>query len=150
MMNRAYFESIIMIERLHRLFLDVIKAELDRMGVRDINNVQCLLLYNIGKKELTVGELTKLGYYLGSNVSYSLQKMVKNQYIIQESSHNDRRSSYVKLSKKGLELFSKFDVILDMHSDYLIESGVSAKNSTNLVNTLRRFENFWTDLLAKT
>ena len=121
-MKGAYFESVIMIERLHRLFLEVIKIELDRMGVRDINNVQCLVLYNIGTEEVTVGELTNRGYYLGSNVSYNLRKMVQNQYLIQEPSPHDRRSSHVKLSKKGLELFNKFDGLLDMHANHLIKA----------------------------
>ena len=38
--------------------IEVVKLELDRMGIRDINNVQALILYNIGNDELTVGELT--------------------------------------------------------------------------------------------
>jgi DNA-binding MarR family transcriptional regulator len=138
-----------MIERLHRLFLDVINVELDRMNVRDINNVQCLVLYNIGTEEVTVGELTNRGYYLGSNVSYNLKKMVQNQYIIQEPSLHDRRSSHVKLSKKGISLFNKLDDLLEMHAAHLSKSDVSPQDSTNLVTVLHRFESFWTTLLAK-
>ena len=58
--------------------------ELDRTGIADINNIQALILSNIGKEELTVGELTNRGYYLGSDVSYIVKKMVENGYLEQE------------------------------------------------------------------
>ena len=74
-MSTPYFEAIQLIERLHRYFLDVVKVELDRKGIQDINNVQAMILYNIGHDEMTVGELTLRGYYLGSNVSYNVKKM---------------------------------------------------------------------------
>ncbi|MEI8295534.1 MAG: MarR family transcriptional regulator [Alphaproteobacteria bacterium] len=148
-MKNFYFESVIMIERLHRLFLEVIKAELDRIGVRDINNVQCLVLYNIGTEEVTVGELTNRGYYLGSNVSYNLRKMVQNQYLIQEPSSHDRRSSHVKLSKKGLDLFKKFDGTLELHSVHLAKSNVSLQDIKGMVKTLGNIEAFWTGLITK-
>ena len=80
-MKESYFEAVVMIERLHRLFLELIKLELDRMKRRDINNVQALVLYNIGENQLTVGELTNRGYYLGSIVSYNLRKLVKYCFV---------------------------------------------------------------------
>ena len=60
-----YLEALTLVERLHRRLLDVIKDEFDRRGRSDINSVQALLLYNIGDKELTAGELRTRGYYLG-------------------------------------------------------------------------------------
>ena len=68
-MKQVYVESISLIERLHRRFLDVIKIELERLHIDDINNVQTLILYNISEDQMTIGELTNRGYYLGSNVS---------------------------------------------------------------------------------
>jgi hypothetical protein len=70
-----YLETISLIERLHRHFLEVVKLELDGLGIYDINNVQGMMLFNIGDAEMTVGELTLRGCYLGSNVSYNLKKM---------------------------------------------------------------------------
>src|SRR3546814_3709702 len=75
------------------LFRSVIKSDLDRQGIRDLNNVQALILFNIGEEELSIGELTQRGYYLGSNVSYNVKKMVENGYLIQERSPHDRRRS---------------------------------------------------------
>ena len=113
--KQVYLECLLLIERLHRRFLDVIKLELDRLGIKDVNNVQTLILYNIGEAEMTVGELTSRGYYLGSNVSYNLKKLVENSYLEQERSPYDRRSVRVRLSPKGLELYGSIDALHDEH-----------------------------------
>lgn len=82
----SYLEALALIERLHRLLLDVIKDEFERVGVLEINAVQALLLFNIGDNEVTAGELKSRGYYQGSNVSYNLKRFVKecrySRYII--------------------------------------------------------------------
>src|SRR5690606_16006261 len=96
-----YREALLLIERLHRRFLDVLKAELDRLGRADVNNVQALILYNIGDDAITIGELTNRGYYLGSNVSYNVKKLVEAGYLEQERCAHDKRSVRVKLSEKG-------------------------------------------------
>jgi len=103
-MHNSYIEIISLIERVHRHFLEVVKLELDGLGIHDINNVQGLLLFNIGDAELTVGELTSRGCYLGSNVSYNLKKMVEHGYLSQERSVHDRRSIRVRLTEKGAKL----------------------------------------------
>jgi DNA-binding MarR family transcriptional regulator len=109
--KESYFEAIRLIERLHRQFLEVIKVELDRTGVVDIKN-KALIMSNIGKEELTVGELKNRGYYLGSNVSYNVKKMVENGYLEQERSTHDRRSVRVRVSDKGLGVC---DLIAGLH-----------------------------------
>ena len=82
-MRVLYLESLQLVERLHRRLLDVIKDEFDRAGRSDINAIQALLLFNIGESELTAGELRTRGYYLGSNVSYNLKKLVELEFIAQ-------------------------------------------------------------------
>jgi len=77
----TYLETLSMVERLHRLLLDVIKDEFERLGLLDINSVQALLLFNIGDNEVTAGELKSRGYYQGSNVSYNLKKLVEAEYM---------------------------------------------------------------------
>src|SRR6059058_4095168 len=63
-----YLEALTLVERLHRRLLDVIKDEFDRRGRADINSVQALLLYNIGDKELTAGELRTRGQLLVADI----------------------------------------------------------------------------------
>lgn len=141
----VYLETLSLIERLHRRFLDVIKAELDSLGTRDINNVQSLILYNIGEDELTVGELTNRGYYLGSNVSYNVKKLVENGYLEQQRSDHDRRSVRVRLSPKGLELCGRVDTLYDRHVEALFPPVMAVEEIETVNGALRTLERFWTD-----
>lgn len=143
-MKQVYFDSIMLIERLHRQFLEVIRVELDRIQIRDISNVQCFILYNIGKSRLSVGEVTNRGYYLGSNVTYNLKKMVENGYINQEQSLHDKRSSHISLSQKGLNLYEHFERILNDHAKNMKHNGISDEDLKALKNILQKLENFWT------
>lgn len=137
-----YMNAIRLIERLHRQFLEVIKGEIDRMGIRDINNIQALILYNIGSDELTVGELTHRGYYLGSNVSYNVRKMVENGYLMQERSAHDRRSIRVSLSDKGKEVRDRVNEILESQGTKLSEIGINSEQLQYTGAVLNRLERF--------
>src|SRR6201985_32466 len=110
-MNKAYLNVISLIERLHRQFLEVVKLELDGMGIRDINNVQAMVLFNIGDAEMTVGELTLRGCYLGSNVSYNVKKMVESEYLAHKRSVHDRRSIHVRLTERGIKLRDRLGAV---------------------------------------
>jgi DNA-binding MarR family transcriptional regulator len=134
---------ISLVERLHRQCLEVVKAELDRLGIRDLNNVQALILFNIGEEELTVGELTQRGYYLGSNVSYNVKKMVENGYLIQERSPHDRRSFHVRAADKGLDIYRRLDGLFGSHSDRLVAAQFTVESLDQTNTTLRRLEQFW-------
>jgi DNA-binding MarR family transcriptional regulator len=143
----VYIESILLIERLHRRFLDVIKTELDRLRIEEINNVQTLILYNISSEQITIGELTNRGYYLGSNVSYNVKKLVESGFLIQERSPHDKRSTRVKLSEKGLELCKKIDELYQRHIDVL-KHGKPDMNALSATNAaLHQLEQFWTNYI---
>ena len=142
-MKEQYLEAIHLIERLHRQFLEVVKGELDRRDIQDVNNVQAVILYNIGKDELTVGELTNRGYYLGSNVSYNVRKMVENDYLVQERSTHDRRSVRVRLSSKGLELHTILDGMFSAQAERLHRDITSPEDLDVVNKLLNRLERFW-------
>lgn len=142
-MKDYYLEAVSLIERLHRLFLEVIRCELDNLKVEDINNVQALVLYNLGNEQISIGELTTRGCYLGSNVSYNLKKMVQNGYIDQMTSKHDKRSYVIKLSAKGLSLCKKLDIALDKHVSTLQKENFDGMHE--LVHTLKKLEGFWSD-----
>ena len=142
-MQTAYLDLIALVERLHRQFLEVVKLELDTQGVHDINNVQAMILYNIGEAEMTVGELTLRGCYLGSNVSYNVKKMLENGYIVQERSPHDRRSVRVRLSDKGLALHHKISKMHERHVASLVQGVVQNDELVGAHKTLRRLERFW-------
>lgn len=148
-MKEDYFDLTMLLERLHRLFLEILKVELDRLKVRDLNNVQTIILYNIGKGQLTVGEISNRGYYLGSNVSYNLKKMVENDYIMQEVSPHDRRSSQVKLSQKGLALYQKIDKVITKQIDNLPYNSISPEDIEFLLKKSRALEGYWSFILSQ-
>jgi DNA-binding MarR family transcriptional regulator len=141
-----YLQALRLIERLHRLLLDVIKDEFDRLGGSDLNAVQALLLYNIGDSELTAGELKTRGYYLGSNVSYNLKKLVDMGFIHYKRSDTDRRSVRVSLTKKGQDAC---DVVHKLYQRQLgsIEAvgEISGEDMRTLNRALVRLERFWSD-----
>src|SRR5471030_1005010 len=110
-----YLEALTLVERLHRRLLDVIKDEFDRRGRADINSVQALLLFNIGDSELTAGELRSRGYYLGSNVSYNLKKLVEMDYLHHSRSRVDRRSVRISLTEKGREVQKIVEELYQKH-----------------------------------
>src|SRR5487761_1547437 len=142
----AYLESLTLVERLHRRLLDVIKDEFDRRGRTDINSVQALLLYNIGDKELTAGELRTRGYYLGSNVSYNVKKLVEMGFLDHQRSRVDRRSVRIKLTEKGREVRDIVDALYHERVRTVEQvGGINAEEFGVLNKALHRLERFWTD-----
>jgi len=141
-----YLEALTLVERLHRRLLDVIKDEFDRRSRADINSVQALLLYNIGDKELTAGELRTRGYYLGSNVSYNLKKLVEMGFLDHQRSRVDRRSVRIKLTDKGRDVCGIVEALYNKHVLTIEQvGGISADEFSGLNKALHRLERFWTD-----
>jgi len=141
-----YLEALTLVERLHRRLLDVIKDEFDRRGRADINSVQALLLYNIGDKELTAGELRTRGYYLGSNVSYNLKKLVEMGFLDHQRSRVDRRSVRIRLTAQGQEIRRIVDALYQKHVKTVEQvGGISNDEFVSLNKSLHRLERFWTD-----
>jgi DNA-binding MarR family transcriptional regulator len=142
-MYDTYIAAISLVERLHRHFLEVVKLEIDGLGIHDISNVQGLMLFNIGDAEMTVGELTLRGCYLGSNVSYNVKKLVENGYLSQARSVHDRRSIHVRLTKKGAKLRDRLQMMHQRHVEMLNQTAITAEDLRAAVTTLGRLERFW-------
>lgn len=142
----GYLENLALIERLHRLLLDVVKDEFERTGVLEINPVQALLLFNIGDNEVTAGELKSRGYYQGSNVSYNLKKLVELGYMHHQRSDIDRRSVRVRLTEKGRHVRSTLLDLFSRHAEGLEKRSLIDANAMEDVNqALKRMERYWTE-----
>jgi DNA-binding MarR family transcriptional regulator len=141
-----YLEALTLVERVHRRLLDVVKDEFDRSGRSDVNSVQALLLFNIGDSELTAGELRTRGYYLGSNVSYNLKKLVEMGYVHHQRSRVDRRAVRISLTEKGRQVA---DIVADLYERHLRSidqiGGIDADDFLTLNRSLQRLDRFWTD-----
>ncbi|MDP2520750.1 MarR family winged helix-turn-helix transcriptional regulator [Shimia thalassica] len=142
----GYLDSLALVERLHRLLLDVIKDEFERVGILDINAVQALLLFNIGDNEVTAGELKSRGYYQGSNVSYNLKKLVDMGYMHHQRCEIDRRSERVRLTQKGREIRDIVNGLFERHAEGLQSKGVlNPEGIESITFALKRVERYWTD-----
>ncbi len=142
----TYLESLALVERLHRLLLDVIKDEFERLGLLEVNAVQALLLFNIGENEVTAGELKSRGYYQGSNVSYNLKKLVEMGYMHHQRCEVDRRSVRVRLTEKGRHIRNVVAELFDRHAEGLEAQNVVSEDGLRDANgTLQRVERYWTD-----
>lgn len=141
-----YLDALALVERLHRLLLDVIKDEFERLGILDINPVQALLLFNIGDNEVTAGELKTRGYYQGSNVSYNLKKLVELDYMHHQKCHVDRRAVRVRLTAHGREIQKTVADLFDRHALGLEKAGIMGPGGMeDITFVLKRIERYWAD-----
>lgn len=145
-LSMGYLENLSLLERLHRLLLDVIKDEFERLAILEINPVQALLLFNIGDNEVTAGELKTRGYYQGSNVSYNLKKLVELGYMHHQRSEIDRRSVRVRLTDSGRQVRAVLAELFTRHAEALVARGlVDASGMEDMNAVLRRIERYWSE-----
>ncbi|MGF1607651.1 MAG: MarR family winged helix-turn-helix transcriptional regulator [Rhodothalassiaceae bacterium] len=143
-----FLDCLSLVERLHRRMLDVIKDTLDREGASELNPAQALLIYNIGDNETTAGELKTRGYYLGSNVSYNLKKLVEMGYLSHERAEHDRRAVRIAVTSKGQAVRDMIDrVYQEDLDDLLSDQLLTTEEMRNLRRNLRNIERFWSDKL---
>lgn len=146
-MKREYLELTRLIERLHRRFLDVLRAELGRMGIKELNAVQALLLSNIGAESIAIRDLVERGYYQGSNVSYNIKKLTDMGYLEQERTPHDRRSVTVRLTPKALAVVARVRALEEASAENITTSGLVPEALQNASDTLRRVERMWSELI---
>lgn len=140
----AYVELTRMIERMHRRFLDVLRIQLQRAGVVDVNAVQCLMLSNIGDQEINARLLMDRGYYLGSNASYNIKRLVESGYLDQRQAEHDRRSMLLRVSTKGRALCERMGAAEANFAD-----AVRQEDLVNGIEILRRIERVWDEFLPR-
>ncbi|MEM0898375.1 MAG: winged helix DNA-binding protein [Pseudomonadota bacterium] len=147
-LGEMYLETLQLVERLHRRLLDVVKDELERQRRTDVNAVQALLLFNIGDSELTAGELRSRGYYLGSNVSYNLKKLVDLGFIDHKRSKTDRRAVRVSLTDAGREVASIVDGLYQRHVKSIeAVGGMNPGEFETMNKAMQRMDRFWNDTI---
>lgn len=145
-MTEAYLESLQLLERMHRLMLDLVKDEFERLNRAELTPVQAMILYNLGEAEVSAGELRSRGMYQGSNVSYNLKKLVSMGYVHHERCDLDRRSVRVRLTPEGQAVREMVQRLFVRHAEGLAMSGVLEDPPLDQVNLQnRRIERFWSE-----
>lgn len=136
-------EVTAIIDHLHKNFLNLLKLELNALGVYDVNNVQGMMVFHIGDAEMTVGELSLRGYYRGTNLTHNVKKIVRNGYVVYKRSDQDRRIFYIKLTDKGRALRDQLADMHRRHIEMLAQTPVTDEDLQKVTVTLHRFEQFW-------
>ena len=146
-MKNSCIEVSIYGEKNYRLFLDVIKHELDKSHYTDITAIQALILLNIGNNIITIGEVISRGYYIGSNASYNVKKLTNTEYIEAIQSEYDKRAMNLKLTKKGLSLCEKLEKSIQNHFDMAEKDKKIKLDMQSGLEFLKCLERFWNDIL---
>lgn len=128
------------VERVHRRYLDLLRAELTSLGIDDVSPAQVLMLFTIGTDELSVRDLLERGNYLGSNASYNLKRLLEAAYIERQASSRDRRSARIRLAARGHELCTKIREIDQSYQQLMVRDADQLRDLETTVRTLRRVE----------
>jgi DNA-binding MarR family transcriptional regulator len=146
LLKNHFVRALGQLERLHRCLLELIKLELDRrISETEITSAQALFLYNIGDGKLSATELRIRGYYTGSNLSYTIAKLVEGGYLNYERTPQDKRVVRLSLTEKGQEIRTMVSAIYEGHVPVLEEKGVTAEDLERLVSALKRLEHYWAE-----
>ena len=146
-MSKDYLELTRLIERLHRRYLDVLRTELKRGGVRDLNGVQALLLSNIGDEEIAIRDLVERGYYQGSNVSYNIRKLTDLGYLDQQRAAHDKRSVLVKLTDKGRDVVKLVGNSETRNAEAFTKKLGNDAGLRDACDNLQKLERMWTEYI---
>ncbi|MEW5423266.1 MarR family winged helix-turn-helix transcriptional regulator [Amorphus sp. 3PC139-8] len=145
-MKPVYLDAVKLVERVHRRFLDVVKDELDRLGRTDVSNVQAVLIFYIGDSAVTASELKTRGYYLGSNVSYNVKKLVEQDLVRQERSDSDKRTVRLTLTPEGQEIATIVETLFERHIKTMTAiSAIDPNELQAMTQSLQRLDRFWQD-----
>jgi DNA-binding MarR family transcriptional regulator len=146
LLKSHFVRALGQLERLHRCLLELIKLELDRqISETEITSAQALFLYNIGDGKLSATELRIRGYYTGSNLSYTIAKLVEGGYLNYERTVQDKRVVRLSLTERGQEIRSMVAAVYEGHVPALEEKGVTAEDLERLVSALKRLEHYWAE-----
>lgn len=143
--HEQYTQSLLLLDRLHRLMLELVGIELDRLGIQDLNGLQALLLHKIGDKEiLTIGELSSRGHYGVFKTVYNIRKLVKFGYILYKPLKADRRAVCISLTIKGRKARQ---IVTQLYQRQLQSlegvGGISGDDLEHVIRSLEKLELFW-------
>lgn len=146
LLKSHFVRALGQLERLHRCLLELIKLELERqIQDSEVTSAQAVFLYNIGDGKLSATELRVRGYYTGSNLSYTIAKLVEGGYLNYDRAPQDKRVVRLSLTDKGQQIRGMVAAIYEGHVPVLEEKGVTAEDLERLVSALKRLEHYWAE-----
>lgn len=146
--SRRYCELTSMLDRLHRRYLDVIRLELEEIGVRDVNPSQALMLTMMNEDDVPLRDIMQRGGYTASTATYMIKKLVEHGYLEQARATHDRRTMRLRLTRSGKRVSEHLMLLNSRHADHVgSEEGLSAEIA-DTTSTLRRIDRVWTEFLT--
>jgi len=137
----AIFSNLTMkLNKLNKLFMFRVESELQSRGIFEVNATQALMLINIGSEKATIAKTTNIGYYIGTNISYNINALLKKGYITKISSKDDKRSVYLSPSKKGIAIINIVKETLLFQHQSLTNEGVEDTFIINISNIIDKLQ----------
>lgn len=143
----THLDLLRLIERVHRRSLDLFRVDLTRLGIEDLSPSQVMVLFTIGTDDLSVRDLIDRGYYLGSNASYNLKRLVETGYVDRNASQRDRRSARIRLSEKGRALCEQVRAADEAYYRSVVRDEEEERDLETTFRTLKRLEQVWSNTL---
>ena len=133
-----YFQLIRLCENTYKTFLESLKDALFDLKINNLSPIQALIILNLGENEVNVNDLVKRGYYGGTSVSYNLNCLVENGFMLSQGDPEDRRLRKISLSEKGINVFNKLSNVIDEQNKSVIKSGIDDDVSIYVNSNLKR------------
>lgn len=147
-MKTSIIKANDMFSRMHTIFMEIIRLELERLGVYNLTSTQYMILQHLGTDRIPVGDLSLRISYFGTNISYNVRKMVESGHLIQEKAEHDHRTHYVFISPQSKELIGKMDQALEEHGEMLIKYGIDKAHICGILSAIEKIDDFWTYTLS--
>jgi DNA-binding MarR family transcriptional regulator len=133
-----FMETVRIIDKLNRTLPEYIRYELEKLEILDVTGIQAMIVYRIGDKTITVGEVMKGGYYQGSNSSYNLRRLTENGYLGRGDNAFDGRYSLVYLTDKGMGLWNLLDSVIMPQANKLTSAGIGDNSIRDILFILNK------------
>lgn len=135
-----FADLTVKLSKVNKSFMNRVESELQLNDIYEINAVQALMLKNIGKSRTNVSKATTQGYYLGTNISYNLDILLKGGYLTKEVHEDDRRCAYLTITKKGSKILSIINDVLIDQQQSLTKEGIQDTFIENIISILDKLQ----------
>lgn len=137
-MGNSFHNFTANINKLDKLFLENIEHSLRDNEIYDISPMQALVMINIGHETMRINDVNDFDYYLGKNVTYNIQDLVKKGYVGRLKNKNDKRSKIVSLTKKGERVLEILESVNVSQQEKLQKLKIDVNNLNEILTRLQR------------
>lgn len=136
------------LERLHRQYLDILQAQLQRCGVEDLLPVQAFMLLDVDDDGISLQQFIYRGRYQRSNAFNHVKKLIDHGYLVQARSSHDRRAMRLSLTAKARELCRELREHLCALDAKVWGSEEDLASAHDALRVLSRLERSWGEFLT--